>query len=182
MSAIFSPRAFLEAYFERNPSEAGAFAWLGQVLDLGDGLLFRDCLPYHWTASAWVVEPSRQEALLLFHRKLQRWIQPGGHADGDPDLPQVALKEASEETGLRSLRLAGEDIFDFDITPIPARKDIPAHSHLDVRFLIWADRDEPIIESPESSGARWVELTGLNLLCDDRGVARMAAKTASVAG
>ncbi|MGH9598871.1 MAG: NUDIX hydrolase [Terracidiphilus sp.] len=177
MTPTFSVRAALQAYFERNPHEQPLFPRLAEVMELGDRLLDRNSIPDHWTASAWVVEPSRQEALLLFHRKLQRWIQPGGHADGNPDLPQVALREAREETGLKSLRLSSREIFDFDVTPIPARKDIPAHNHLDVRFLLWADRDEPILESEESDGVRWVRLAELSQSCDDQGVAKMAAKT-----
>ena len=169
----------LTGYFGRYPDEKPGVEPLAPVLALGARLFDRDCLPYHWTASAWILDRTRQAALLLYHRKLHLWIQPGGHADGDPDLPRVALREAQEETGLTSLRLASDAVFDFDVTPIPPHKTVPAHFHLDMRFVVWADRGEPIVESPESAGARWVELAGIAAFSRDAGVARMAARTAA---
>ncbi len=106
----------------------------------------RSLLIGHITGSAWIVSPDRQQTLLIHHRKLDRWLQPGGHADGDPDVAAVALREAQEETGLTSLRLVNPvgathpeqevAIFDVDIHPIPARADVPEHLHYDIRFLL----------------------------------------------
>jgi 8-oxo-dGTP pyrophosphatase MutT (NUDIX family) len=172
----------LDAYFDRYPREADEFEALKPVFSSGDRLFDRLCLPYHWTASAWIVEPARQQGLLLFHRKLQRWIQSGGHADGDTDLPAVALREAREETGLASLLLDSRAIFDFDVTPIPERGDVPAHYHLDARYLLWAERSEPIVESSESVGARWFDLSTLAAEGNDAGVRRMAVKTMNLPG
>lgn len=168
----------LQAYFARNPHERQRFDWLDDAMLDGEHLFDRNSFPHHWTASAWILEPTRKEALVLYHRKLEKWIQPGGHADLDTDLARVALREAREETGLASLRLDSHDIFDFDLTPIRAHKDIPAHNHLDVRFLCWADRQDVIRESSESAGVRWVALAELDALCADEGISRMAAKSA----
>ena len=73
----------------------------------------------HLTGSAWIVSVDRRKALLLHHRKLGRWIQPGGHADGELDLFGVALKEAREESGLSQIRSISREIFDIDIHEIP---------------------------------------------------------------
>ncbi len=99
--------------------------------------LHRSCLAGHLTASAAVVDPSRPAALILHHVKLDRWLQPGGHADGEADLAAVALAEATEETGIDGLRVL-EPAIDLDVHSIPARAGEPAHLHLDVRFLVVA--------------------------------------------
>lgn len=177
MTTGFSLRKSFDAYFDRHPIERTGLDCLESAISLGSQVFDRNCLPHHWTASAWILETSCRETLVIFHRKLQRWIQPGGHADGDENLPRVALREAREETGLGSLRIDSEEIFDFGVTPIPAHNNFPAHTHLDVRFLVWADRDEPIVESAESAGARWVPLSELDTFCGDQGISRMAAKS-----
>ena len=178
MTTFFSIAEALPVYFDRYPDELRRFAWVQSAMSTGEQLFDRQSYPHHWTASAWIMAPARQEVLVLFHRKLQKWIQPGGHADRNSNLAHVALREAREETGMASLRLSSAAIFDFDVTPIPAFGDIPAHCHLDARFLIWADRDEAIHESNESAGVRWVPLTEVDALCTDAGIARMAAKAA----
>lgn len=120
-----------------------------------DDALHRTCVDGHLTGSALVVDPSRSASLLIHHAKLDRWLQPGGHADGDGDLGRVALREAAEETGLKGLSLVLPAI-DLDIHEIPARADEPAHLHLDVRFLVLApDGSEPD-HNHEALDARWV--------------------------
>lgn len=166
----------LDAYFDRHPGEADLRRRLEPALRGGRSLLHRTSLPYHWTASAWIVDARHQVVLLLLHPKLQRWLQPGGHADGDGDLPWVALKEAREETGIGSLRLDSNEIFDLDVTPIPARGQEPAHFHVDARYFITADRDAPLDASREAIPVSWVGIESL-LDAEDAGLKRMAVKT-----
>lgn len=92
----------------------------------------RSNLAGHFTGSAWLVSGDGQRALLMHHRKLNRWLQPGGHADGDTDLARVALREAEEESGLSEL-VVEPDIFDLDRHRIPARGEEPEHWHYDAR-------------------------------------------------
>ncbi len=117
--------------------------------------LWRTCLAGHLTGSALVVDPATRRVLLLHHAKLGRWLQPGGHADGEGDLGSVALREAQEETGLTHLRLVRPAI-DLDIHEIPERDVEPAHVHLDVRYLVLADATEHRINE-ESTEARWID-------------------------
>jgi 8-oxo-dGTP pyrophosphatase MutT (NUDIX family) len=131
-------------------------------------------VPGHVTGSAWIVNQRRDRALLLHHGKLNRWLQPGGHADGEFDLASVAFREASEETGLRSIALVRPTIFDIDIHFIPARKDEPDHLHFDVRFLFSADDTEPLVMSEESRDVQWVLLSQLTVLTREESVLRMA--------
>lgn len=134
----------------------------------------------HLTGSAVVLCESGERVLLLHHRKLERWLQPGGHAEpGERSGPQVALREALEETGIVGLRLHPGPplLLDVDVHPIPARRNEPAHSHLDLRYLVLAPRDaQPSRQEEESADLRyfgWDELAALGL---DRGLQRALAK------
>ena len=123
--------------------------------------------PGHFTASGFVLSPDGASVLLVLHRKLERWLQPGGHVDpGDADLFAAACREVGEETGLVDLRAAndklpGAAIFDGDIHPSPARKAEPGHEHFEVRFLMRADTLD-ITRNDETHDAAWVSLCELS--------------------
>jgi len=128
----------------------------------------------HLTGSSWIVNAARTKTLLLHHRKLNRWIQPGGHADGEFDLLSVALKEAREESGLSRLEPVSGEVFDIDIHEIPAFKDLPAHYHFDVRYLLVADDSEAPCRNDESNDVKWIELADISTYTDEESVLRMA--------
>lgn len=111
--------------------------------------------PGHVTGSAWVVNTSRTQALLLHHGKLQRWLQPGGHMENDATVLDTALREAMEETGITHLQPVSDNIFDIDVHHIPARKGEAGHLHYDVRFLLSVDDDAHPKTSSESNDIRW---------------------------
>ena len=114
------------------------------------------------TGSAWIIDKSKRTVLLVHHKKLDKWLQPGGHADGDENIVNVALKEAIEETGLSSLQLYSENIFDIDIHLIPKYKSIPSHYHHDIRFIFTADNKEQFTVSSESNELAWIELSNIH--------------------
>lgn len=141
---------------------------------------YRDHLPGHITGSAWIVDEQRRHCLLTHHAKLNRWLQPGGHADGDEHIANVALREATEETGLQNLMISS-GIFDIDIHPIPARNDFPEHLHYDVRFLINARQADKLIVTSESHALEWVSLDRLEQITNQNdSILRMARKTHSL--
>jgi 8-oxo-dGTP pyrophosphatase MutT (NUDIX family) len=153
--------------------EAAREAILGFIDDHPDAL-HRSCADGHLTGSALVVEPSRRELLLLFHAKVQRWLQPGGHADGDANLAHVALREAEEETGIQGLRVVTPAI-DLDVHVFHnAAGTEPDHLHLDVRHLVLAPVGAEPIANHESEGLRWVAIEDLASLGVDPGTIRMA--------
>jgi 8-oxo-dGTP pyrophosphatase MutT (NUDIX family) len=134
----------------------------------------------HFTGSAWLVSADGQRVLLMHHRKLQRWLQLGGHADGDPDLAAVALREAGEESGLIDLVVLPE-IFDMDLHVIPARRDEPEHWHYDVRYVVVARGSEQFTVNEESLDLAWRPIA--DIATDDAAdisLRRMARKWLSI--
>ncbi|MGN2252069.1 NUDIX hydrolase [Frateuria sp. GZRe12] len=125
-----------------------------QFLASADEVFERSHPPGHFTGSAWLVSADGERVLLTHHRKLGRWLQLGGHADGDRDLARVALREAEEESGLGDLVVEPE-IFDLDRHLIPARGEVPAHWHFDVRYVVRATGSEAFAVSEESLDLAW---------------------------
>jgi 8-oxo-dGTP pyrophosphatase MutT (NUDIX family) len=136
----------------------------------------RTHLPGHITGSAFIVSEDFSHTLLVHHAKLNRWLQPGGHADGDTNVTRVAMREANEETGLMNLTLIAPEIFDLDIHTIPERKDFPQHEHYDVRFLFTGSRQDTISVSEESHDVKWVALDELEKYNDEKSVLRLKEK------
>ena len=138
----------------------------------------------HVTGSAWILNFEHTHALLLHHRKLNRWVQPGGHLDDTDASPGAgAMREAREETGIQNLRFADDALFDVDIHAIPARpaqagknETEHAHLHYDVRYLIIAAEDHVTI-SAESLDAKWISLQDLVKPAFERSIGRMAEKS-----
>lgn len=144
----------------------------------------RDCYaPGHFTASAFVVPPESDAVLLIYHQKLRRWLQPGGHIElGDSDIVAAARREVREETGLDALEPhpAVLGIFDIDIHPIPARPDEPAHAHFDVRILFKAEGTRAVAGS-DAEATRWVALDRFNPAESDASVVRAVRKLRALA-
>lgn len=140
---------------------------------------YRELWPMHVTGSAWVVSPDRNHVLMMHHKKIGQWFQPGGHADGDSDILAVAQREASEETGIEEskVKLLSSSIFDVDIHRIQAYKDDPQHEHIDIRFLVEIDDRLPVPGNDESHQVLWVNLYDAAHYNNNRSTYRMLEKT-----
>lgn len=135
----------------------------------------------HLTASALVLDPAGERALLTHHAKLDKWLQFGGHCDGDANLAGVALREATEESGLDDLVIDPRAI-DLDVHAIPARGEEPEHLHLDVRFLVWTGDDPEPAKNDESHDLAWVGLDDRERFGLDGSVARLFERARRVVG
>ena len=163
-------------YAGRWPDEADTAAnFLELLADVADPFV-RERLAGHFTASSWLVDASGTRTLLTHHRKLGRWLQLGGHADGDRDLANVALREAEEESGLVDLQVEPE-LFDLDRHWIPERGDTPGHWHYDARYVVRATGSEDFVVSEESLELAWRDI---NTIAEDpesdESMRRMARK------
>jgi 8-oxo-dGTP pyrophosphatase MutT (NUDIX family) len=164
-------------------SDPGEIKFKAQFLDLlqHTRCFHRDFLPGHITGSAFIVDQQAEHVLLTHHAKLNKWLQPGGHADGDENVLRVALREAEEETGLRSFSIVdNENIFDIDIHTIPARKNFPEHLHFDIRVLLIADRSEPLQITEESHDLRWIPFNDLVAFANNDSLTRMLEKAKQI--
>lgn len=137
------------------PAEADRRAQREEVLaflDAHPDALDRACRAGHLTGSAAVVDAGRRRVLLVLHPRFRRWLQPGGHADGDPDLAAVALREAREETGISGLTVATTPV---DVDVHHGDPD-GSHLHLDIRFVVQAPPGNEHPVSDEGAPLRWV--------------------------
>ena len=176
----------LTAYREANPAELDVADRILALVRARPDCFDRTCRPGHLTGSAWVVSPDGERHLLLHHRKLDKWLQPGGHADGQTDLAEVARREATEETGLASLRLVpagtGAPVLDLDVHVIPARYapdgslTEDAHEHHDLRFLFQADGGCELGGNEESHALRWFSEKELRKKTGEISVLRLLEK------
>lgn len=130
----------------------------------------------HITGSGWLLDRAGRRVLLTHHAKLDKWLQLGGHADGDSNTLEVALREAREESGLDAIVPLTDAIFDLDVHPIPARGHEPAHVHYDIRFLLQATRGDEFAATDESHELRWFTAEELVDFPVGRSVRRMREK------
>ncbi len=133
----------------------------------------------HVSGSAWVVNPARSHVFLLHHRKVKLWLQPGGHADNNHDIIDVALNETAEESGAdrAAVRLLSDKIFDLDVHLVHETAHEPRHWHYDIRFLVELDDRLYLPGNDESHAVAWVPLHQVTWLNNMRSMYRMVQKT-----
>ena len=166
---------YLDDYALRCPDEGAVVDRFRRFVAEHARCFERDCWAGHITGSAWLLDGSGDRVLLTHHKKLDRWLQLGGHSDGDPDPRRVALKEATEESGLE-VEVLDPIVFDLDVHEIPARRSDPAHFHFDVRFALRATGGDDFVVSDESHALAWVAVAELSRFTDEESMLRMAVK------
>ncbi len=167
----------LSDYALKYPNEKNIVKRFINFINENKNCFNRNLLNGHITGSAWVLNNNKTSVLLTHHKKLHKWLQLGGHADGNSDILNVALKEVYEESGLTNLEIVSNRIFDLDIHSIPARKNEPEHYHYDVRFLFKTNGNQKFIVSKESFSLRWINLNEVHKLTNENSIIRMVNKT-----
>lgn len=171
---LATARASIEAALPGDAHHEAARTQMLTFIDAHPDALHRSCVTGHLTGSALVVDPATRHVLLLFHAKVQRWLQPGGHADGDANLAHVSAREAEEETGIAALSVVTPAI-DLDVHLFHrADGSEPDHLHLDVRHLVLAPAGSVATRNHESEGLVWVAVGDLAEYDVDPGTVRMA--------
>jgi len=158
------------------PDEASCCQRMLELLDMRADCFRRDAFPAHFTGSALVVSADGSKVLLHHHRKLDRWLQFGGHCDGEENVLSVARREALEESGIDGLVVASSRPFDLDIHEIPAHANEPVHFHYDVRYVLIAPEASETKTSAESKELRWFTFGDLQAWDLDPGLRRLVAK------
>jgi 8-oxo-dGTP pyrophosphatase MutT (NUDIX family) len=158
------------------PEEQACCGRMIELLDSCPNCFSRQAFPAHFTGSAFVVSADGTRALLHHHQKLDRWLQFGGHCDGEEDVPSVARREAHEESGIGGLVIASTRPFDLDIHKIPPFGGEPPHLHYDVRYVLIAPEKAEIRISTESKELRWFTPEEMNICHLDAGLRRLVVK------
>ena len=170
----------LGRYEPTNAEERAALHLMQELVESLEHPFSRSQPEAHFTGSALVVDPTVERTCLVHHRAFDRWLQPGGHVDqSDGDrIEQTALREAEEETGCEvELHPDADRPFDLDVHEIDERGSVPAHLHLDIRFLVVADDpDSASHRSDESHSLEWLTLDEAEERCEEESIARMIEK------
>ena len=180
----------LECYRRAFPAEAEVVDRIVALVTEHTDCFERTCRPGHITGAAWILSADRRRCLLTHHRIANRWLQLGGHADGQTHVEEVALREAREESGMIQfdfVPIGGTLLpLDVDVHDIPARFDAAgrliedAHEHHDVRFLLVAHAGQTITVSDESHDVAWFTTEEVLRLTDEESVLRMLYKAAEI--
>jgi 8-oxo-dGTP pyrophosphatase MutT (NUDIX family) len=177
--------ALLERHALRRPEDRAVADRMIAFVRSHPDCFLRTCPEGHITGSAWILSADHREVLLTHHRKLGRWLQLGGHSDGQGDPRQVALREAREESGLERFGFLPDQRdplpLDLDVHPIPAHGSEPAHLHLDVRFLLVAGPGQDLRISEESKELRWFPRARLSEWVDEESLLRLERRARELA-
>ncbi len=171
-------RSLLGAYAPCTEEEIESKRKMLVFLEREPACFERSCVEGHFTGSCWLESADGSSILLTHHKKANLWLQLGGHADGDPDLLQVALREAREESGLDDIVPLSDQIFDIDIHTVPEYQGVPEHMHYDVRFLLKARESTPVTVSEESFALCWINT--IDQLPAEPSLQRMFSKWKSI--
>ena len=155
--------AQLRSYEPYNEQETADREEILRQLETFPDIYMRENRNAHMTASSWIVNPSRTKVLMVYHNIYDSWSWSGGHADGEEDLPAVALREAMEETGIRRVRPVTDLIYSLEILTVDGHvkrgKYVSSHLHLNITYLLEADENDMLHKKDdENSGVAWFGL------------------------
>ena len=162
----------IKNYIPVNEQESKDKEIIIDFINKNEDVLTRENEVAHLTSSGFIVNKNRDKVLMIHHNIYNSWGWTGGHADGDSDLLEVAIKEAKEETGITNVRPIIDDICCIDILTVKGHikkgKYIAPHLHLSVAYVLEADETEEVkVKEDENSGVKWVDIDRVLELTDE---------------
>lgn len=153
----------IKKYNPFNEQEERDKSFIISCLEQYNNIFLRENNIAHMTASAWVVNKTHDKVLMVYHNIYDSWSWLGGHADGDTNLLNVAMREVSEESGIHNLHPITNDIYSLEVLTVDGHikhgKYVSSHLHLNITYLLEADEEESLCIKPdENSGVKWFGL------------------------
>lgn len=153
----------IEVYKPYNEQEEKDKKVMISYINHFDNVLTRENEFGHFTASSWVVNKQRTKVLMIYHNIYHSWTWTGGHADGEYNLLEVALRELKEETGVKDVNLLSSDIFSLEVLCVNGHlkrgKYVASHVHLNLTYLLEVDEEETLqMKEDENSGVKWIPI------------------------
>lgn len=165
----------IENYKPYNEQEEKDKETMLKYINTFDDVLTRNNEFGHFTASSWAVNKQRTKVLMIYHNIYKSWAWTGGHADGEENLLNVAIRELKEETGVKNVKVLNNDIFSLEIICVDGHvkreKYVSSHVHLNVTYLLEVDEEETLkIKEDENSGVKWVNIEDVEKVTDEKWV------------
>ena len=153
----------IENYKPYNEQEEKDKELMLKYIKTFDDVLTRNNEFGHFTASSWAVNKQKTKVLMIYHNIYKSWAWTGGHADGETDLLNTAIRELKEETGIKNVKILDNDIFSLENIHVQGHikkgKYISPHIHLNLTYLLEVDENEKLqIKEDENSGVKWVNI------------------------
>ena len=153
----------IERYQPYNEQEEKDKQTILKYINTFDDVLTRKNEFGHFTASSWVLNKERTKVLMIYHNIYKSWAWTGGHADGDTDLLNTAIRELKEETGVKNVKVLDDDIFSLEIVCVNGHMKrgeyVSSHVHLNLTFLLEVDENETLkMKEDENSGVKWINI------------------------
>ncbi|MDU4753062.1 MAG: NUDIX hydrolase [Clostridium butyricum] len=157
----------IRKYIPYNTQEEKDKELILKCINVYDNLLFRQNPIAHITSSGYIVNKDRTKVLMIHHNIYKTWAWTGGHADGDPDLIHVAIKEAIEETGVKHFHVVSEKILSLDVLTVDGHIKkghyVSSHLHLSLAYLLECnENDKLIVKEDENSGVMWIPINEID--------------------
>lgn len=163
----------IQNYTAYNEQEQKDKQTMLKYINTFDDILTRNNEFAHFTASCWAVNPEKTKVLMIYHNIYHSWAWTGGHADGESDLLNVAIRELKEETGVKNVKVLNPDIFSLEIVcvngHVKKEKYVSSHVHLNLTYLLEVDENEVLqIKPDENSGVKWVLLEDVENMSNEK--------------
>lgn len=163
----------IKNYKPYNDQEAKDKEVMLSYLNTFDNILTRENEYGHFTASSWTVNKEKTKVLMIYHNIYKSWSWTGGHADGESDLLNTAIRELKEETGVKNVNVIKNEPYSLEIVGVDGHikrgKFVSSHVHLNLTYLLEVDEQETLtIKEDENAGVKWVNIEDVEKIVTEK--------------